>query len=246
MENALHLRRLGCGTWIAAGSPVVTEVISQMGFDWLLLDLEHGNMTEADLQNNIRAVCDPAVKVIVRVGECRPAFIGRILDWGAAGIMMPHVSCAEDALRVVRAMRYPPVGERGFSSSSRAFGYGARAPRDLSSLEPPLFLAQIENYEGVMHVDEIAQVEGVDVLFVGPRDLRLDLSVRPASRTLDFSDARQRVATAAAANNKQAGILIRDNSDLPILQKLGYTALAMGSDLGALRSGYKHILQSFG
>lgn len=238
-------RRLGRGTWIAAGSPVVTEVVSQMGFDWLLFDLEHGNMTDADLQNNIRAVCD-SVKVIVRVGEYHPAFIGRILDWGAAGIMIPHVSCAKEAQRVVRGICYPPCGVRGFSSSSRSFGYGAWAPRDLSSLAQPLFLAQIESYEGVMHADEIARTPGVDMLFVGPRDLGLDLSVRPSGNTLAFDDALQRVAEAALGGGIQAGILVRDNGDLPKLQRLGYTSLAMGSDLGALRLGYKQILQSLG
>lgn len=244
MGNRQHTRRLGRGTWIAAGSPVVTEIVAQMGFDWLLFDLEHGNMTEAELQNNIRAVCNP-VKVIVRVGECRPALIGRILDWGAAGIMMPHVSCAEEARSVVRAMRYPPTGDRGFSGSSRSFGYGAKAPEDLLSLEQPFFLAQIENYDGVMHADEIARTPGVDILFVGPRDLGLDLSVRPSDRALVFDEALQRVADAASRNDIQAGILVRDNRDLPKLQRLGYTALAMGSDLGALRSGYKQMLQTF-
>lgn len=179
IENKARI--LGTGTWISLGSPIVTEVISMMQFDWLLFDLEHGFMQEHDILPNLMAVKSSGTKVIVRVSEFRSGLIARLLDWGVAGIMMPHVSSSEEAARVVGAMRYPPFGKRGFSSSSRSFGYGENAPRNITEWEPPLFIAQIENYEGVQNANSIAATEGVDMLFVGPRDLRLDLSVRKSA-----------------------------------------------------------------
>lgn len=241
----MNTRTLGTGTWISVGAPVITEAVASMGFDWLLIDLEHGSMTEADLLPNLHAAAASGVKVIVRIGEFRPSLVGRVLDFGAAGIMVPHVSDAATAARIVSAMRYPPHGERGFSTSTRSFGYGARVPKEMSGWEAPLLLAQIEDYEGVLEAERIAAVDGVDMLFVGPRDLGLDLSVRPAERTLDFDEALQRVAKAAHACGKQAGILVRDTTDIPKLRGYGFTALAAGSDLGILRSGYKQLIQAF-
>lgn len=243
-SNNHNDRQLGLGTWIAAGSPVVTEMLASMGFDWLLFDLEHGCMAESDVMANLHAASRFRTRIIVRIGEFRPAFLGRLLDWGAAGIMMPHVSSASEAARVVDAMRYPPMGSRGFSSSARVYDYGATAP-DSALVHQPIFMAQIENLEGVMSVDEIAAVEGVDVLFVGPRDLGLDLSVRPSDHTMNFDRAIERVAASATLHSRQAGILVRNNTDLPKLRDMGYTALAAGSDLGVLRSGYEKLLNIF-
>jgi 2-dehydro-3-deoxyglucarate aldolase/4-hydroxy-2-oxoheptanedioate aldolase len=106
-----------------------------------------------------------------------------------------------------------------------------------------VFIAQIETYEGVMNAGEIASVEGVDLLFVGPSDLRLDLSVRPASQTLNFDEAVSRIASSSARYGCGAGILIRDISQIASFQARGYDTLAITSDLGIIRKGYLEILE---
>jgi len=232
-------RGLVLGTWISAGSPPITEMVSEMGFDWLLFDLEHGFMQESDLLANLQAVRGD-IKVIVRIGDFRPGFIARILDWGAAGIMMPHVSDAVYAKAIVNAMRYPPHGNRGFSSSSRSFGYGASAPKEMRTLEPPLLLAQIENYEGVVNAPEIAAVEGVDVLFIGPRDLTLDLSVTPEA--MPYNRAVEMVVAAASNARKEAGILLSPHEEVAAIRAAGFSCIAIGSDMSVLRAGYKDII----
>lgn len=232
-------RTLALGTWISVGAPPITEMASGMGFDWLLFDLEHGFMQESDLLANMQAV-EGGVKVIVRMGDFRPGFIARVLDWGADGIMMPHVSNAAYAKAIVNAMRYPPFGNRGFSSSSRSFGYGKSAPKETPPHESPLLLAQIENYEGVMNVSEIAAVEGVDLLFIGPRDLSLDLSVTQGAMPYDHAVAM--VVTAAANARKQVGILLSPQEDAAAARAAGFDCLAIGSDMSVLRAGYNNII----
>lgn len=237
--NANNLR---LGTWITAGSPVVTELISQLGFDWLLFDLEHGMMDQSSLLANMQAA-KGSVRIIVRVGGFDPLLIARVLDWGADGIMMPHINTPKEAERVVKAMRYPPYGERGYSSSSRAFNFGKNVPEHILQWQPPIFIAQIETYTGVLNAELIAAVEGVDMLFTGPSDLRLDLSLRKKDESMDFDDAVRRIARAASQESCQAGILIRDFGQIKELQDAGYQTLALSSDLAIIRKGYNEVLK---
>lgn len=236
----MNERFLSSGAWIASGSPVAAELASECGFDWLLLDLEHGCLSEPGILYSLMAVKGSAAKPIVRIGKTDPVLIARVLDWGAAGIMLPHVSTPEQAKQCLEAMYYPPAGNRGYTSSARTFGYGVRPPDNVSAHPHPLFLAQIEDREGVQNAEAIAAIPGVDVLFVGPSDLKLNLSAYPG--TVDFPGALAEVSAAAALHYKQAGILVRNPADIPDLRSNGYSCLALGSDLGALRKGFQEML----
>jgi len=241
MSEAKKTKLLGQGTWITIGSPIITELVANYPFDWLLFDMEHGYLTENSLMGNMQAVRRSEIKQIVRVPSLNPAFIARVLDWGASGIMMPHVSSSEQAMACVDAMRYPPYGNRGYSGQVRSFKYGLKTPTDIESINPPLLVVQIEDYEGVLNAEAIAQVNGVDVLFIGPSDLKLDLSARNGA-TLEFKEAIKIVADAANKCQKQAGILVKNIRDIPEYTKLGYSCLAIDSDLGILRNGYQSII----
>ncbi len=221
------------GTWLSLGSPIVAEMAAQCGFDWLLMDLEHGTMTEADLLPMLQATAAWPVATIVRVPSHEPTRIARILDWGASGIMAPHVSSAEEARALVRALRYPPEGSRGYSRTVRAHGFGLRPPNDTL----PLLFAQIECAEGLKNAEAIAAVEGVDVLFVGPADLQLSLSTMPAP-PWNYEDALTLVIEAARAHHRHSGLLIRNADETPALLKKGFTKVAIGSDMSMLRSAF--------
>ena len=232
---------LSLGIWLSIGSPVIAELASECGFDWLLFDLEHGCITDAEVLANLQAAKREGIKLIVRVGKLDTALIAKLLDWGASGIMLPHVSTPEQAEACVKAMNYPPLGHRGYSSSARVFKYGL----DVRTTSAPLFLCQIEDYEGVTNVEEIAAVGGVDVLFVGPADLKLDLSTRNPHQTIPYEEALKKVSSAADFHQKQAGILIRNFSDITVLKQMGFSCLALGSDLGLLREGFMAIKSKF-
>ena len=127
--NALQkLRASGfhLGTWLSLGSPVICELAGLCGFDWLLIDLEHGAVGEGALFHSLQALRGSDSAIIVRVGAPHPDLIQRALDWGADGIMVPHVDTIAQAQACVRSALFPPRGTRGYSRSVRACDYGLR------------------------------------------------------------------------------------------------------------------------
>ena len=228
---------LKLGTFLSLGSPTVAEVCGKYPFDWILIDCEHGaGASEAALFRTLQAMGPTHAKKIVRLGEPSHAQIQHALDWGADGLMIPHIDTPDVARRALDSMLYPPAGRRGYSRSVRAFGYGTALPE---TPPKPLLYAQIETAEAVENVDAIAAVDGVDVLFVGPADLAFDLKARQSP--LAFDDCLARVAAAAKAAGKAAGILTRDDAQVAPRLALGYTHQAVDSDLGILRRRYAEL-----
>lgn len=227
------------GTFLSIGSPAVTELAAELGYDWVLIDLEHGCESEAALPHQLRALRGSQTLAIVRVGNPHPDLISRVLDWGAHGIMVPHVNTVAQAEHCVNAAYYPPRGQRGVSRTVRAYGYGTRVPE--SELPQPIILAQIETIEGVADPDQIAAVAGIDALFIGPADLSYDLKVRQSLRTYD--ECVNTVAKAAEDHGKGCGILVRHTDDKEKLKALGFTWLAMDSDLSLVREGFRRNLE---
>jgi 2-dehydro-3-deoxyglucarate aldolase/4-hydroxy-2-oxoheptanedioate aldolase len=230
------------GTWISSGSPVITELAALSGFEWVLIDMEHGNGTEADLRDQLRALNGTSTRGIVRVGAPQHDTIARYLDWGAHGIMVPHVRSSAEAEQIVRAAHYPPRGERGFSRSVRAYHYGLNTVTPENST--PLIIAQIETGESVKAAPSIAAVAGIDVLFIGPADLQLDLKMRPESALGSYDECLQIVAEAAQSKGKASGILLRDIAELSKHVALGFRCIAVDSDLSLLRKGFQQIQQA--
>ena len=165
-------RALGC--WTVLGSPPVIELLALCGFDYLLLDQEHGFGEPSALLQSLQAMAaTPACTSIVRVPSNDPNYLKRVLDAGVESVMVPNIQTAEDAREVVAACRYPPAGRRGSAlGSARASDYGIRAAdyRDAAADEL-LIICQIESVRAVENIDAIAAVDGVDVLFIGPYDL---------------------------------------------------------------------------
>jgi 2-keto-3-deoxy-L-rhamnonate aldolase RhmA len=231
------------GTWLSIGSPVVAELAALCGFDWVLLDLEHGSASEASLPDQLRALRGTATKGIVRVGAPHPELIARVLDWGADGVMLPHVANAREAEAFASAALYAPRGRRGYSRTVRAHDYGLRSPE---STPAPVLMAQIETLAAVWESPEIARVDGIDVLFVGPADLQNDLRHTHASAPPDFEECLRHVATAAGNAGKAAGLLLRDESELPQRLEQGFSQLAVQSDLAILREAFVGIRRRAG
>jgi 2-keto-3-deoxy-L-rhamnonate aldolase RhmA len=230
--------RLTLGTWLSVGSPVIAELAAVCGLDWVLLDLEHGCGSEADVPDQLRALRGGPTRGIVRVPGDRPDLVARVLDQGADGVMVPHVDRAEQAEQLVRAASYPPRGQRGVSRTVRAHDYGLRP---LDGRPAPMLIAQIETLDAVDEAAAIAAVDGIDVLFVGPADLQHDLAVRKPAAGAGFEDCLDRVVAAARAAGKAAGILVREPGDLPRRAEQGFSFVAVESDVAILRNAFRRL-----
>lgn len=234
------------GVWLNLGSAISAEMAGRSGFDWVLLDLEHGYGDASDLVHQLQALESTPAVPIVRVCYNQSAQFKRPLDLGASGIMVPDIRNADDARAAVKAMRYPPAGNRGLSTSSRAAGFGAESENYFKKANKELLtIVQIETKEAVAHAAEIAGVEGVDVLFIGPSDLCADLGVPKQFDQPKFQDALKKVATACRAKGKSAGVLLKGPEQVKQMITAGFTFVALGSDGGTLFSGLRRLAGDF-
>ena len=224
------------GTWLALGSPIVAEIIAHMGFDWVVIDTEHGTIDIETTQSIIQAMFATATVPIVRVPWNDPALIKRTLDAGAYGLVIPMVNSREDAARAVQASRYPPIGIRSYGGP-RVRLYGGADYFEHANEEIAI-IVQIEHINAVNHIDEILSVEGIDAFFIGPNDLAASMGVKLG---LDNPDPRhiEAVNKVLAAGKKRhipGGILV--GSPEAVNQRIaqGFQFIALSSDEGFLRS----------
>ena len=234
------------GTFLNLGSSVTAEMAGKSGFDWLLFDLEHGAGDRQELLNQLQAISDSPSVPIVRIGWNDHVTVKRILDLGASGIMTPYVNTAEEARNAVAAMCYPPQGIRGVASSNRACGFGQEFETYFSEANQNLTtVVQIETTTAVDNAGEIAAVDGVDVLFVGPLDLSVSLGIPRQFDHPNFRKAIERVIAACKAHGKAAGILTHAPEMLGRFIEDGFTFVASGSDGTLVAAGMKTLAQGF-
>ena len=230
------------GTFLNLGSPTAVEIAAGAGFDWLLIDLEHGSGTEADLRNLLLACRESASAPIVRIRSVDPDAVKFVMDSGAAGVMFPYVSSVAEAATAVDAMKYPPAGSRGVAGVIRATNFGRNWQQYFSEAnDNSLVVVQIETPEAVSAVDEIAALDGVDVLFVGPLDLSANMGHPGDFSPPEFNAALKSVVDACEKHGKTAGILSKPGH-VENHKKMGFRFFALGSDAGAVVNGLRQSL----
>ncbi len=192
------------GVWLSLGDLYSAEVMAGVGFDWLCVDLQHGFMDAADLAKILAVTATSATTPLVRVAGNHFDQIGKALDAGAHGVIVPMVSTADEAARAARACRYPPRGGR---SNGPVRGVGDAGAYLSTSGAELACIVMIETAEGLENVAAIAGTVGVDALFVGPFDLCLAIGLEPGDfASPRFGDALAKVLEAARVSGKPAGI----------------------------------------
>ena len=233
------------GAFVGLGSPAAAELVGRAGFDWAIVDLEHGFGTEADLVATIHALETTGTPALVRPQSTERLRIGRALDMGAAGIMVPRLETVEQVGEAVSYLRYPPAGVRGVALLTRGAGLGEVGHGAVAGLnERVIGIVQVESVGAVEHAAEIAAIDGVDVLFVGPADLSHSLGIPGQFGEPAYRDALERVVRACRDAGKAAGILLYGTAALEDHLGLGFTFVGIGSDLSWLREGAVATLQS--
>ena len=233
------------GCWCSLGSPITAEVLGLAGFDWLLLDGEHAPNDVLSLIPQLMALKDSASAPVVRPSCNDVVEIKRLLDAGFYNFLVPFVQTAEEAQRAVSATRYPPEGVRGVSVSHRGNQYGAvKDYFDLAN-DHVSVMVQIESRAGVAAAAEIAAVDGIDALFIGPSDLAAGHGHLGNSNHPEVQEAIKTVFAAARAAGKPVGILTPVEADARRYIELGATVVAVGSDLGAFRTATQALAARF-
>jgi len=229
------------GAWASLGSLASSEVLARAGFDWVVVDLEHGAATEADLYAQLLAVQSTPTGALVRVQSAERMRVGRALDTGADGLMIPRLETVAEVAETVSWMRYPPAGIRGLALSTRGAGMGAYAHDTVAAeINPRLTgVFQIESPLAVANAAAMAAIDGVDVLFVGPADLSHAMGIPGRFDEPSFIAALDTVVAAARAHGKGAGILLKDGATIPAYRDRGFTFIGVGSDTGWVTAGAK-------
>lgn len=228
------------GAWCNLGSSITVEMASTMGYDWVLIDQEHGPGDNMTLLHQMQAISVGQAAPLVRIAWNEMPRFKRALDIGAAGIMIPYVQNGEEAELAAASMRYSPNGLRGVAGSPRAAGYGVNFKEYYKTANDTLLtVVQIETGEAIDNLHDIAAVEGVDVLFVGPLDLSISLDMPGRFDDPEFLDVLARVGQVARNSGKAAGILLPDPSLIKLVFDLGYTFVAAGADGGMVLDGLR-------
>jgi 4-hydroxy-2-oxoheptanedioate aldolase len=243
LHDRLHAGEALYGTFAGLGSPTATELVARAGFDWVIIDLEHGAGSEADLLAHLHAMGATRAAALVRPRSGERLRIGRALDLGAHGIMVPRIDHPEEAREAIAWMRYPPDGSRGLALSTRGAGLTEAGHTDVQAINRRLLgIIQIESPSAVEHAVEIAAIDGVDVLFVGPTDLSHSLGIPGRFDDPAYLEALRHVTTTAEAAGKAAGILLRDAAALPRHRGLGFRFIGLGSDIAFIADGARAVL----
>jgi 4-hydroxy-2-oxoheptanedioate aldolase len=224
------------GSWLNLGSSLTAEMAGLSGFDWVMLDHEHGPGSDETIVSQLQAVAATPAVCFVRIAANEPPRFKRVLDLGAMGVMVPYVSTPAEAQAAVAAMRYPPRGIRGVAKLTRATTFGAGFHEWLVTM------TQIETAEAVENAAPIAAIDGVDVLFIGPMDLTTSLGIPGDYEHPRTIEAFRHVAACAKAAGKAAGILLQNPAHVPMCRDLGYTFIALGSDGGGASAGFRQAI----
>jgi len=233
------------GCWCSLASNISTEILGYAGFDWLLIDGEHAPNDMASFISQLQALKDSPSAPVVRPPWAEPVIIKRLLDIGFYNFLMPWIENAEQARAAVAATRYPPQGMRGMGTGHRSNRYGYVTDYFTTINDNISVMVQIESAQGVERAAEIAAVEGIDGLFIGPSDLSAALGYLGQPNHPEVQQAMARVLAAAKQNEKPVGILAPGEDDARRYLAQGMTFVAVGGDVGLLRSASRGLADKF-
>ncbi len=234
------------GTWNSIASASLVNVIGCSGIDFLVIDAEHGPINMETAENLIRAAEVSNASPIIRVPDDSSYMILRALDIGAHGVQVPHVSTKSQAEQIIKKSKYHPLGDRGFSPFTRAGKYGLQADgHAIRSNENTMVIINVEGLEGVKNLPKIADVEGVDVIFIGPYDLSQSLGKPGEVEDVQVLDNIKKCVEICKDKGLACGSFARDLKYLDILLDCGVQYITYSVDSAILCKAYKDLCKTF-
>jgi 2-keto-3-deoxy-L-rhamnonate aldolase RhmA len=234
------------GTMIRqARDPGAPAIFAAAGYDFVFIDMEHGNYSMETVADLIRGAKSAGIAPIIRIPHLETFFISRVLDAGAEGIMIPMTSTRRQAEEIVRLSKYAPLGYRGFGSQTGQTDYTPvkAAPFLKEANDHTLIIAQIETPEAVKNVNAILNVEGIDVGLIGPNDLSVSMGIPDQMDSVLLNGAIEKVVASAKRKGKASGIHIGNIEALKNWRRKGMTLLACSTDVGWMYNASKANLE---
>lgn len=244
-KHAIEAGQLQIGLWAQLASNNVTEVIAGAGYDWLVIDAEHAPNVLTTVNSQLQAAQGGSAHPVVRVPWNDMVAIKSYLDIGAQSLLVPYIDTAEQARNTVAYTRYPPRGLRGYSAASRASLFGRVKDYPLVYERELCLILQIETPLGLKNIEEIAAVDGVTGLFIGPGDLSATLGHLGNPKHPEVVALIEDAIRRLAACGKPSGILAADVEMALRFIECGCVFAAVGSDLGILARGSEQLLAKF-
>lgn len=242
LKKTLKSGQVQRGIWLTSGTGILAELAGTAGFDWCLIDGEHGPNTVSEILPQLQALAISGTPAVVRVANAEAWMIKQVLDLGCQTVVVPMVDDAQTADAMARAMRYPPQGNRGMGASlARATGFGAVADYPHTANDQVCLFVQAESAQAVENIDAIAAIEGVDGVFVGPADLSADMGYPGQPDHPEVEAAIDHLIARTVAAGKIAGIITFDESRLNEYAEKGVTFLGVGGDMMILGSALRGL-----
>ena len=235
------------GTWSIISSPIVVEILALAGFDFIILDMEHGVYDQTALDACIRACESAGCAPIVRVPGVNPSAVQWALDMGAYGIVVPQVGDAESVAMAVGMTKFAPAGTRGYNPFTRAAGYAAPSSNQTGKLRNDFGLTSIivENQTALNDLDAILAIEGLDVVYVGVYDLSIALGYEGNTKHPKLGQVLEQTILRVKSAGKIAGLMVRNKDDVARSVILGAQFLVFSVDTSILLTAAKDAVAAF-
>ncbi|MEP2531141.1 HpcH/HpaI aldolase/citrate lyase family protein [Shimia sp.] len=230
-KAALGEKRQLIGCWLSSGEAAIAELMATTGFDWLVIDGEHGPNDIRSIRDQLVAIAGSDSHPVVRVPVGEPWVIKQALDAGAQTILVPMIDTAEHARETLRACRYAPQGIRGMGGSgARVTGFGSTPDYVQTANDEICLVVQVESRAALNNLDDILAVEGVDGVFIGPADLSADMGFPGNAGAPEVVDAIAAAIGKINASDKASGILTLTSANMTTYVDMGVTFVAVGID----------------
>jgi 4-hydroxy-2-oxoheptanedioate aldolase len=244
-KRAIKNKQRQIGLWSHLCSNISTEILADCGFDWLLLDMEHSPNELPDIVSQLQAMKGSATAPIVRPPWNDMVVLKRLLDVGVQTVLIPYVQTEQEARDAVSFCHYPPHGVRGYAGAPRASGYGRVKDYAKRSHEEICVLVQVETLEGIANLEAIANVPGIDGVFIGPGDLSAAMGYLGNPKHPDVVKATIDAFKVILSCGKAPGVLIGDEAIARQFVEAGAIFTAVGADQNLLRDSATALASRF-
>ena len=247
LKEKLEQNKLTIGTWNIINSTMVVDVIASSGIDFIVIDAEHGSISYETAQTMI-SICESYdVTPIMRVGEINESLILRALDIGSHGVQLPNITTVNDAKQFVKYAKYPPFGERGFSPYTKAGLYDVKNGKSMPKIanNNTLLVANVEGQDGMNNLEEIVQVDGIDVVFIGLFDMSKSLGIAGDVENPKVIEKLDEAIKIIHKYGKKVGSIASNLDMLKTLKNKNIDYLTYSVDTGMIKESYQTMIENF-